>query len=143
MTREELIKEIEEEIKRKIRILDILRRILGIQTQLEKLQTELMVRNVCKDEGLSDKEADLIVAVIKCESGMNPRAINKNPDGTYDYGLCQFNSYWYIEKMKLITKEEALYNPEKAVRLMIKRYREGFLNDWVCYKTKKYLAYLS
>jgi len=82
------------------------------------------------------------LATIKCESNLNPKAINKNFDGSYDYGLCQFNSFWYIEKMKLLTKEEALNNPEKCVRIMAQRFKQGWAKDWICFKTAKYVSFL-
>src|SRR3990167_8590769 len=51
-----------------------------------------------------------------------------------DWGICQMNDYWYIGKNRPIaTIREAIENPEKCVRIMIKRYKEGGLRDWVCY----------
>ena len=70
--------------------LDILKKLFGLQTQLEKMQIEEMVRRVAKDYKV---DADTLVAVIWAESGMNPRAILKNTNGTTDFGLCQFKSY--------------------------------------------------
>lgn len=102
-----------------------------------------MIRRICKEEGMSQTQEDIIVAVIKCESGLNPKAIGRNNNGTIDYGLCQYNSYWYIYNMKLITKDEALNNPEKCVRLMCQRFKKERANDWVCYGTKKYIKFLN
>jgi len=109
--------------------------IQAIMERIKTLQIEAKVLSICEQEGLTEQEATMLLAVIRCESGMNPKAVNRNSDGSYDYGICQLNSYWYIHKMKLITKEEALNDIDKCVRLMIKRYREGFLKDWVCYKS--------
>jgi soluble lytic murein transglycosylase-like protein len=36
----------------------------------------------------------LLWAITKVESGFIPHAINKNPNGTYDYGVMQINSGW-------------------------------------------------
>ena len=37
--------------------------------------------------------ADLMIRLAKCESGLNPRAVNnKNKNGSIDRGLFQFNS---------------------------------------------------
>ena len=36
----------------------------------------------------------LLWSIAKTESNFNPRAINRNGNGTYDYGLMQINSSW-------------------------------------------------
>ena len=112
-----------------------------------KEKAKKAVIDICKEEGLNKEETKLICAVIECESNFNVMAINKNKDKkgnvtSVDYGIIQANSYWYVQKMKLITISEALYNPEKAVRLMIKRYKEGFLKDWVCYSGGNYKRFM-
>lgn len=38
---------------------------------------------------------ELLWAIAKVESGFNPAAINKNKNGSYDYGIMQINSGWY------------------------------------------------
>ena len=133
----------EQNIKKQIgiiqKILDIFRQIFNLQTQLEKQQLEEMIRKIAKEEGVDD---EVLLAVIKCESGLNPKAINKNPNGTTDYGIIQANSYWYIEKMRLLTIDEALNNPEKCVRIMAKRFKQGAADDWICFKTGRYIPFL-
>jgi len=42
-----------------------------------------------------DLSADLLKAIARVESGFKPDAVNKNKDGSYDYGLMQINSRWY------------------------------------------------
>lgn len=37
----------------------------------------------------------LLQAIAKVESSMNPLAINRNTNGSYDYGLMQINSSWH------------------------------------------------
>jgi len=127
-------------LKKKIinlnKVIDLLRKALGLQTQAEKLETEAMVRRTASEYGV---DPDVLVAVIWAESGMNPRAIHRNQNGTTDYGLCQFNDYWYKD---VISPEEALKKPEKAVRVMCEAWQKGRANDWVAFRTKKYLAYL-
>ena len=106
-------------------------------SQLKKWEVEQMVRLIAQEEGC---DPDLIVAVIKCESGMDPDAVNRNPNGTTDYGLCQFNDYWY---RLIIDPWTALNCPEKAVRVMCRRFKAGYGADWLCYKSKKYISYLN
>ena len=36
----------------------------------------------------------ILWTIAKVESNFNPHAINYNPDGSYDYGLMQINSWW-------------------------------------------------
>jgi len=36
----------------------------------------------------------LLWSIAKHESGMNPQAVGRNSNGTYDYGLMQINSSW-------------------------------------------------
>jgi len=37
----------------------------------------------------------VVEAIAKVESNFNPKAVNYNRDGTYDFGLMQINSLWY------------------------------------------------
>lgn len=116
--------------------INILRKILHLQTMKEKILTEDMIRRVGSQYRV---DVELLLAVIKCESGLNPRAINRNPNGTTDYGLCQFNDYYYRD---IITPEEALNKPEFAVATMCRMWEQGRQNDWICYRNKKYIQYL-
>lgn len=101
------------------------------------------LRVICDEEGLSASEKNLICAVIQAESGFDTKVIRHNDDarGSFDYGLCQYNSYWYVSK-GLITKDQALNDPEFCVRLMIKQFRDGRIGDWVAYSSGIYKKYL-
>jgi hypothetical protein len=49
-----------------------------------------------------------------------------------DYGICQWNDVYHGKE---ITPEEALHDPEKAVRLMCQYVKQGLIKQWVCYST--------
>ncbi len=38
---------------------------------------------------------DVLWAIAKVESEFNPRAINRNTNGSFDYGIMQINTWWY------------------------------------------------
>lgn len=40
---------------------------------------------------------ELLYAIAKVESNFNPQAINRNTNGSTDYGLMQINSRWFPE----------------------------------------------
>jgi len=133
-------KRIKQKIKRILNLINLLKKLQLFLKRKEKLQMEILARRIAREEGLNKYWENILIAVLKCESGLNPKAVNKNKDGTYDYGIAQFNSYWYVKK-GLITKEDC-FKPEKAIRLMCQRFKKGRARDWVCYKTGKYQEFL-
>mgnify|MGYP001568317920 FL=1 len=118
------------------RQLDILRQMLGLATLREKIEWDIKARQIALEYHL-DQSA--FIATIRCESGFNPRAINKNPNGSTDFGIAQFNNLWYGD---IIGPDDALNNPEKALRVMAQKWQEGKAADWVCYSTGKYRQFL-
>lgn len=119
------------------RILDVARRLLKLQTLKERLDLIEMIRKIAKEFGL---DSEVFLATIICESFLKPKFIGKCSNGTYDYGICAFNSYWYIGK-GLISYEDAI-NPEKAVRFMAQRWKQGKARDWLCWRDGKYIPFL-
>lgn len=107
------------------------------------------VRVICDEEELSWNEKQVISAVINCESGYDIKAKHENKDAqgrvlSTDWGICQYNDYYYIGPGKPIASiDEALNNPEKCVRVMIRQFRNGRLKDWICYRDKKYINFSS
>jgi soluble lytic murein transglycosylase-like protein len=54
---------------------------------------------------------NLLVAIARTESSMNPNAVNRNRDGTYDLGLMQINSRWFPTLRKYGISEQQLRQP--------------------------------
>lgn len=106
------------------------------------------VRALCDLEGLTLAQKNVLTACVAVESGFDIHAINKNiaihSDGTKyvastDYGICQWNNYYHGDE---ITPDQALHNPEMAVRLMCKYWRQGLQRQWVSYTSGLYKHYL-
>lgn len=94
-----------------------------------------MVIRVAREENIGQKMFEQLVQVIECESKFNPKAINRNKNGTSDYGICQYNSYWYIGPGKPIPSIDiALNDPEFCVRTMCRLWKKGKQRDWICYR---------
>jgi len=80
------------------------------------------IRQIAKEEGV---DPDLAVKVAECESGLNPSAIRKNPNGTWDRGLYQWNDYYHPE-----ISDECAYDIDCATRAFCKAVKKGHLNWW-------------
>lgn len=132
----EEIQKLKRQIALRYRLLDLLWAVLGLQTKLDKLKWEAAARRIARKHGIDE---DVFVAVLYCESGMNPKAVNHNKNGTTDYGIAQFNDYWYSD---VISPETALNGPEIALHVMAQAWANGRQKDWICYRNKKYLTHL-
>jgi soluble lytic murein transglycosylase-like protein len=55
--------------------------------------------------------AHLLYAIAKTESSLNPMAINRNANGSYDIGLMQINSTWFPTLLRFGITEKDLYRP--------------------------------
>jgi hypothetical protein len=101
------------------------------------------VRVICDEEGLTTGQKNTLCATIACESGFNPKAINFNRVNgkvvSTDYGICQWNDYYHGKE---ISPDEAVNNPEKAVRLMCKYWKKGLQKQWVCYSSGRFAKHL-
>lgn len=102
------------------------------------------VRALCDLEGLTYQQKQVLTACVYVESGFNINAIhrNKGTDGkvwSTDYGICQWNDVFHGSE---ITPDEALHNPEKAVRLMCQYWKAGKMSQWVSYSGGYYKQYL-
>jgi soluble lytic murein transglycosylase-like protein len=54
---------------------------------------------------------DLLYAIAKTESGLNPNAINRNKNKSYDVGIMQINSMWFSKLQKYGISEQQLFDP--------------------------------
>lgn len=55
--------------------------------------------------------AYLLYAIARTESGLNPNAVNRNRNGSYDVGLMQINSSWFPTLRKYGINETQLLDP--------------------------------
>lgn len=53
----------------------------------------------------------LLYAIAKTESNLNPNAMNRNKNGSYDIGMMQINSSWLPTLRKYGVTEEQLKDP--------------------------------
>lgn len=101
------------------------------------------IRVICDEEGLTVEEKNKLDATINGESGYKLDARRDNylngKVWSTDWGLCQWNDYYHGKE---ITPDEAVHNPEKAVRLMCKYWKRGQCNLWVAYSSGAYKKYL-
>lgn len=101
------------------------------------------VRVICDEEGFTLEQKNTMYATIWAESGFNLKAKNENKVNgkvvSTDYGICQWNDYYHGKE---ITPDEAVNNPEKAVRLMCQYWKRGQRNLWIAYKSGAYKKYL-
>ncbi len=69
-----------------------------------------------------------LLAILQCESSMNPYAVNKNAGGSYDLGIAQWNTQYHPE-----IERACSFDVYCAVRAMAEYYKEsGHYNAWVC-----------
>lgn len=59
----------------------------------------------------------LLYAIAQAESGLNPRAIGRNPGGTYDIGLMQVNSSHLPKLRSFGISEPQLFDPCTNIRV--------------------------
>jgi len=71
---------------------------------------------------------NIVLAIIEKESSFNPKAYNKNKDGTEDVGLMQINFQHNKKLMKEygVNSPEELYEPELNVELGVRILYENF-----------------
>ncbi len=100
-------------------------------------------RLIADEEGLSVGQKNVMSQVIHCESGYKTKVIHENKNQhnvvtSTDYGIAQWNDYFHGKE---ISPEEALNNPEMAVRLMCHYVKAGRISQWSCYQLGLYHNY--
>lgn len=53
----------------------------------------------------------MLYAIAKTESNLNPKAINRNTNGSEDVGMMQINSWWYPKLAKFGIERHHLFDP--------------------------------
>ncbi len=104
---------------------------LAIEKRQDKENLPMDARIRAKVEEVSLKyniPKELILAIIKQESNFNPRAYNKNKDGTEDRGLMQVNYQHNIRLMREygITDPDQLFDIETNIELGARILYENF-----------------
>lgn len=106
------------------------------------------VRVLCDLEGLSFDMKNRLTATVWGESEFNVHAkcLNyaRTPDGTkyvssVDNGIAQWNTHYHGTE---ITPDQAVNNPEFAIRLMCKYFKNGLENQWVARSSGRYLQFM-
>ncbi len=100
------------------------------------------LRVICDQEGLTVDQKNLMSQVVHCESGYYIHATHPNlyndKQVSCDYGICQWNDKYHGAE---ITPDEAMNNPEKAIRLMCHYVKSGRITQWVCFSAGLYKKY--
>ena len=84
---------------------------------------EEQIRRIAKEQ--SFKWTDYLIRLAKCESTLNPRAINVNSNGSRDLGIFQINDIHGLS-------DEFRYNIEKSTLWTIDKINSGQQRIWVC-----------
>ena len=85
-------------------------------------EVETIIRYVARQELVNP---ELCVKVAKCESNLNPQAVNINKDGSKDRGLFQWNDKYHPE-----VSDADAFSAEKSTKLFCKAFKEGHLSWW-------------
>jgi len=108
---------------------EILRKELKVLTEEQKTRKEKNFLSLVKEKAEKYKvPVNIILAVIEQESSFNPKAYNKNRDGTEDIGLMQVNFHHNKKLMEEygIESPEELYDPELNLELGVRILHENY-----------------
>lgn len=89
------------------------------------------IRDVGEELGKSNQDIMTMIRVAKCESTMNPEAVNVNRNKSVDRGLLQINSVH-----KGLSNKDA-FDYEKNIRYAWKLHDTQGFRPWVCWRKVK------
>ena len=113
---------------------EFLQKILEQKIDIKKTAEAEEIRTLSKEEiiDLMKKYGEqygidwrLALAVAKCESNLNPKALNINIDGSRDRGLFQINSKYHYT----VSDQEA-FDPEFSIKFFYEKVRQNQLWLW-------------
>ena len=78
---------------------------------------------------------EIMIAIAKAESGMNPRAVNYNRNGSIDTGLFQVNSVHMYDGL-------SLFDPEKNIKAAREIYDKQGIQAWTSFNNGSYKKFL-
>lgn len=95
--------------------------------------TEQIVRNAANKYGISE---DYFVSIAKCESSLNPNAVNYNySENGRDYpaGLFQhLQNYWPARAAKYGHPGKSVFDPIANAEVTAQMFRDGLKHLWAC-----------
>lgn len=93
------------------------------------------IRDIGEQMGFSNQEIMLAIRIAKCESGLNPQALVKEPNGTYSLGVMQINDV-HGKRISRQDRLDFIKNIQFAWNL---RQEQGGWTAWSCYRKVKNL----
>ena len=96
--------------------------------------SEQTVANLLRKAGLPENEVHLLTCTARFESGFNPRARNRNANGSQDSGLFQINDIWHRD---CSTSRTGLMNPLVNARCAKIVARKQGLGAWMAFEEKE------
>ncbi len=107
------------------------------------VQSQCQVASYLRKSGFPEYTIATMVCISKYESSYNCDAINKNTDGSTDYGLMQVNSYWWCsgdptsKYNGCSTSCTSLYNCQTNTNCAYIVWKQQGYNAWYGYKSHK------
>lgn len=119
----------------------VLEEIIGIKKIVEEPRYTVYIEYVEREgtveeqireiaEEYNFKWIDYLIRLAKCESSLDPKAINgKNnkPITSVDRGLFQINDYWHSE-----VDDNCAYSTICSTKWTMQRINDGYQHEWVC-----------
>lgn len=78
---------------------------------------------------------EIMIAIAKAESGMNPKAVNYNRNGSIDTGLFQVNSVHGYDGL-------SLFDPKKNIEAAREIYDRQGITAWSSFNNRSYQKFL-